>query len=389
MTYADGRVSEETVADILDIVRRGAQQLDESAAFPVTALESLKSSGLLGILATVADGGCGGTLREMLAISQRLAREDLSVALIFAMHCQQIAALVHCADSPPIRAVLRRVLKERHYLASVTTAASTGSNLLAADSPLTADDGRLDVDREAPVVTGVEHADGFLITMRAPGAAGEAEVCMVYADRADLDVSVTGDWQSLGMRACRSPAAQLRGSISTGQILAERQAHTELVTRIFAPVAHLGWAACWMGCAAGALERTVRYLSSKEGRRRHDPAGQLLLTRLGRARGRLEGVNAQLHHALALVEENDDRVVAAPAQLVLNSLKISAAEQCLAVVDDLIELVGLRHGYLRDSPLQLERAFRDLRAASLNYANDRLLLANGRLAFFDREVNLV
>jgi acyl-CoA dehydrogenase len=44
---------------------------------------------------------------------------------------------------------------------------------------------------------------------------------------------------------------------------------------------------------------------------------------------------------------------------------------------------------MKDSPLRLERAFRDLRSAALNYANDRLLRANGILQLTDREVQLI
>jgi acyl-CoA dehydrogenase len=58
-------------------------------------------------------------------------------------------------------------------------------------------------------------------------------------------------------------------------------------------------------------------------------------------------------------------------------------------VEELIELVGLRHGYLRNQPLALERALRDLRSASLNYGNDRLHLANGSLSLLDQETTLV
>jgi acyl-CoA dehydrogenase len=54
----------------------------------------------------------------------------------------------------------------------------------------------------------------------------------------------------------------------------------------------------------------------------------------------------------------------------------------------LIDAVGMRHGYLKDSPTRLERTLRDLRSAPLNYSNDRLHLSDGRLALLDPEVRL-
>jgi len=54
----------------------------------------------------------------------------------------------------------------------------------------------------------------------------------------------------------------------------------------------------------------------------------------------------------------------------------------------MIALVGMFGGYSRDSPLHLERHFRDLRSAALNYSNSRLLVTNGNLALMDRSVEL-
>ncbi|MDC7340491.1 hypothetical protein PQR15_33620 [Streptomyces lydicus] len=80
--------------------------------------------------------------------------------------------------------------------------------------------------------------------------------------------------------------------------------------------------------------------------------------------------------------------LSAPArQLQLNALKITASEECLAAVDGLVAALGLRHGYLKDSPTRLELALRDLRSAPLNYSNDRLHLADGRLALRDQGVS--
>ncbi len=159
-----------------------------------------------------------------------------------------------------------------------------------------------------------------------------------------------------------------------------------IAAEIFGPLAHLGWSAAWLGTAAGALSRVLRLLRSPDGRARFDLTSELLLTRLARARQRLDTVHALLQQTLRTVESGQD-LSAAARQLQLNSLKITASEQCFAAVDDLIAAVGLRHGYLKDSPTRLERALRDLRSAALNYSNDRLLLADGRLALRDQGVS--
>jgi acyl-CoA dehydrogenase len=128
-------------------------------------------------------------------------------------------------------------------------------------------------------------------------------------------------------------------------------------------------------------------LRTKDGRQRFNLDSELLLSRLGSARQRVDAVHALLRQTAQRVAAADD--LSRPRnQLLLNTLKITAAEQCHAVVEDLIDAVGLQHGYLKDSPTGLERALRDLRSAALNYSNDRLRLADGRLALLDPEVRL-
>ena len=69
--------------------------------------------------------------------------------------------------------------------------------------------------------------------------------------------------------------------------------------------------------------------------------------------------------------------------------RVVAAELTFRAVDRLVQLTGLATGYLRTSPIPLERHFRDLRSASLNYANDRLVTASGALSLMDRSVRLI
>ncbi|HEY7417892.1 MAG TPA: hypothetical protein VH593_22105, partial [Ktedonobacteraceae bacterium] len=68
----------------------------------------------------------------------------------------------------------------------------------------------------------------------------------------------------------------------------------------------------------------------------------------------------------------------------LNNLKVLASEQLFETVNQLMQLVGMRYAYLENDLVPLERTMRDLRSASLMYANDRLVLANGALALFER-----
>lgn len=354
---------------VLTVTAEHAGRADVEAAFPVEALEALRDSGLLALPVT-------GSVRDVVDVTLRLGREDMSVAMIYAMHCQQAFALVRHAP-----ALVDRIRSGRVYLASVTTEKGKGGHLLSSESTVDWVDGSLSIDRDAPIVTGGVQADAFLITVLAPDATTPTQVSLVYADRSQLSsIEVRGGWDPLGMRATHSVPMRLAGVVPAAQVVGEPGGFRDVVAATFGPLAHIGWAAAWLGAASGAFSRVLGLVRGSG--RQFDPSSELLLARVARIRGRLDVVHALLQHTLGA-----DFSVGA-GQLLVNTLKVQAAEQCYAAVDEMIELVGLRHGYMRGSDLALERVFRDLRSASLNYGNDRLLLANGSLALLDRQVRL-
>ncbi|UWZ39579.1 acyl-CoA/acyl-ACP dehydrogenase [Dactylosporangium roseum] len=375
------------LTDVLAVVAEHARRTDDEAAFPVEALEALRGSGLLGLMVPAADGGGGGSLADLVDVTARIARVDLSAAMVFAMHCQQVLTIVRYATGPLRDELLPALGRGELYLASVTTERGKGGHLLASESPVETGGNQLHLDRDAPIVTGGTHADGFLITTLAPKATSPHQVSLVYAWRDQLKVETHGSWNPLGMRATHSLPMRLIGSVPTHHVVGPEGGFRGMVAECFGPVAHLGWAACWLGTAAGALSRVLRFMRSADGRRRFNTQSELLLVRLARVRGELDAVHALLSHTVAALDTAPD-VTAAPVQLLVNTLKVQAAERCFGAVNELVELVGLQHGYLRDSPLFLERALRDLRSATLNYGNDRLNLVNGALALLDQEVRL-
>jgi acyl-CoA dehydrogenase len=378
---------DQAVAEVCAVTAAHAAEADAAAEFPAEALDAMRTTGLLGLVVPAEHGGGGGGVRELVDVTMALARADLSVALIFAMHCQQVVAVVRHAAGALRESLLPVLGRGGTYLASVTTERGTGADLLSSESALRSADGMLHIDRDAPIVTGGPYADGFLITARASDATSPHQVSLVYAAHDQVDVQVLGGWQPLGMRATHSVPMRITGRVPADQIVGAPGGFRDIVTATFGPLAHLGWSAAWLGAAAGALSRVIHHIRSPEGRPHFDPSSELLLTRLARIRGRLDLVHGLLRHTVA-VYDTGYGLADPPAQLLINVLKVHASEQSFEAIDELVELVGLRHGYLQNSPLFVERVFRDLRSASLNYGNDRLCLSNGSLTLLDRQVHL-
>ncbi|MFD0971279.1 acyl-CoA dehydrogenase family protein [Plantactinospora endophytica] len=381
----------EAAARVRTVLRQHADAADEEARVSEPGMAELRRSGLMGLLVPQEHGGLGGDLADLVEIAQLLADGCTSTAMIWAMHCQQTDALVRFA-APALRdRLLPRVARGELYLASITTGPGTSGHLLSNASPLSGTTEGLQVLREAPIVTGGTHAEGFLITMRSSPDAPESEISLVYADREQLDVVERQDWDTLGMRGTHSLGLKLTGVVPRSQVVGEDGGFRTVALESMAPVGHLAWAACWLGAARSALGGLVGLLRSPERPRSIDVRSELVAERLARIRMDLELVGGYLHRVtdeVGQLRAAGSSLAGTATQIHLNTLKVTAAELTFRSVDRMVQLAGLSVGYRRRSSVPLERHFRDLRSAALNYSNDRLLTATGALTLMDRSVQL-
>lgn len=361
---------------------RHARAVDEEARFPDEGMRALREAGLLGLLVPRELGGLGADLATFSSIARTLAGSCLSTAMVWAMHCQQVAILAAHAGDELRRSLLPRIAAGQVYLASVTTDPQNGGDPLAAFCPLVDEGPWVSFARDAPVVTGGLDADGYLMTARASDAATPAQVVFVYADRAQVELAVADHWSLLGMRGTRNVGMQLRGRVPRSQIVGGPDGGPDIVSTVLIPVGHVAWASCWLGAARGMLVQVVEHLRT-DGRRRKGLGSDLLAVRLARVEMELDAVEVYLgrvidDHAAAVASTDGAGLRSYTFQRRLNSLKVMASDAAFAAVDQLLLIAGFRAGYLRDAELPIERAFRDLRSASLMVANDRLLLVNGK-----------
>jgi acyl-CoA dehydrogenase len=368
-----------------------AGRVDTAGDFPADNLDALRASGLMGLLVPTGYGGGGGGVGDLAEAARIMAGGCLSTAMIWAMHCQQVDALVRHA-TPELRdELLPRVARGEVYIASVTTEAGKGGRLTSAEAALEHTGATLALHRDAPVVTGGEHADGYLVTMREAPDAPDSRVSLVYADRDLTKTEVYGSWNALGMRGTRSVGMRLSANVPVRNVVGGPGAFRAVATDSMIAVGHIAWAACWLGAAQSAFGQVVSLLRSPNRPRSVDPRSDLTTERLGRTRMDLDLVGAYLHQVTAEVARHREQglsIDTPPVQIHLNTLKVTAAELTYAAVDRLVQLCGLSVGYSKDSAVPLERHLRDLRSAALNYSNDRLLTATGSLALLDRSVRL-
>lgn len=380
----------EQAMDVARVLREDAKRVDEEGMFPVRGIQALKQAGLMSLLVPKQDGGMGGSYTTLCEVSQVLSAECLSTALVWAMHCQQVAVLMAHAPEPLRTTVLRRVAKSGSMIASITSEPGKGGHLLTALAPLVVADGDILLTRHAPTATGGLHADAYLVTMRASESSPPSHVVLVYAERNSLEVDSMQDWKALGMRGTQSVGLALRGRLSENQIVNHPRDFKQIAVTTMIPVGHLAWAACWLGAARRLFDRAVTALRDPSARGMLDLKSDLFAERLARVRLNLDTVDCYLARTVQNYEELMEDPEASYAalsspsfQLRINGLKILASELSFRVTDELMELMGMRMGYLTNDDVPIERVFRDLRSASLMFSNYRLLIANGKLAMLD------
>lgn len=377
--------------EVVEVARAHAEKVDEQAAFPGDSLDALRASGLMGMFVPEEHGGVGFDIRTYVDVAQALAAACLSTASIWTMHAFQADAVARFGSDELRRDLLPRIAAGDVYIASVTAEPKGGTDLFTADAPLVVDGDRARFRRDAPVVTGARHADGFLVTLRAGPDARPNEVTLVYADRAQLEVTVRDGWDTMGVRGSESVAVGLAGDVPLHGIVGEPGGFATVARESMVPLAHVGWAACWLGAARGAFAELIGWLRTPGRTSGPDLKSELLRERLARIRVDLELVSAYLAQTCDQVERAraEGTSLAGPSmELRLNALKLASSELTFGAVDRMVQIAGLGVGYSRSSPVPLERVFRDLRAASLNHSNNRLWPATGALTLLDRNVTL-
>lgn len=362
----------------VDALADAADQSEADGRFASEALTVLRESGALALGVPESYGGPGLDLRVQIEAIHNAGRASASLGTILGMHLQQVNALTRYGSDALQAEVFPKLVEGALYLGSVTTEAGSGGDLRTSGYPLVSEEGGLRVNRDAPIVTGAQEADAFLIKMADPNTGSS----LVYVPRemADIDLRASS-WDSLGMRESASMGMHIAAVVPKHYLVGEPGGFESIVRELFGPFAHLSWAASWLGAATEAGNRLVTVVRDTPGLRNKVIQSELSLQRLARSRECLDTVHALLEVSCRDFEVTNQTTRASSIRV--NELKTSAANLCFEAVNLMVEVGGLGHGYMRTSPTRLERAFRDLRSASMNYSNDRLYGDNGRLVLRD------
>jgi acyl-CoA dehydrogenase len=367
-----------------DVAGPNAEAVDRDARFPHQAVAALREQRMLSVLVPRELGGRGSSIAEVAAACEVLGRFCASTAMIYAMHQIEVACLVrHGLSVPFFRQYLAELAQREWLIASATSEIGVGGDLRRSICAVERDGCRIQIRKQAPVISYGEEADDILLTARRdPGAPPGTQV-LVLARKADTRLTRTGVWDTLGMRGTRSLGFVLEAVGNAEQILPVP--FEDVASQTMLPTSHVLWTSLWLGLASDAVARAGAFIRA-EARRTPGatPPGAL---RLAETVAELGTMRAIVHGGVTDFEriQDDPEALAGLAFAIrMNNLKLTAARMAPEVVHRALGVCGVA-GYRCDSPYTVGRHLRDAHSAALMISNDRVLSSNAHMLLVSKE----
>lgn len=365
-------------ADVLEIVRKHAADVDRDARFPAEAIAALRDLGLLAAPIPTEFGGSGASLAQLAEITRSLGAQCASTAMIYAMHQTQLLSLTrHGLSSPTIAAFVERVAAEGLLLASATTEIGIGGDVRSSSCAVTYEGSQFTLIKNAPVISYGAHADAILVTARRSPESNQGDQVLVLCPSDRVELEQTGGWDTLGFRGTCSPGFMLRAQGAADWVLPVP--YSTISARTMLPTAHTLWAAAWTGIADAAVAKS-RKAVRKQGRKSPGvtPPAALRLAELAVIHDRLSDT---IRAAAADFDGNADnpaRLDSIAFAIHANNVKVTASELVVDIVGRAMVICGIS-GYRDDSELSIGRHLRDAHGSQIMVSNERILAHNAQL----------
>ena len=360
-----------------------AAQYDESASHPWESWRDLWEHGLLAAAVPEAYGGLGLDTLTYVMVIERLAQGCASTAMTMHMH-SVVQRYIDALATHEQKARLYPDVVERGKLFGSWGSEPTGRGGTGVRETVLSpvDDGYVINGRKHfCTMAGAAHRYMVHCVMEGYDHLNGTTMALVPSDTPGMTIS--GEWDTLGMRATVSPAVSFeRCRVGREDVLgAPGDGPRRGVGQSFG----LGYAAVYVGAAQRALDFTVDYAKTHRFAPDDAPLANSLLVQRAVAEMTMAVEGARL----ALYRSADGWEEAGPAERWSRATraKYPATQAALMVTSKALQTVGGRSAH---KGYPLERLFRDVRTSSLMPPNvDRSLEIVGKraLGVEDESVN--
>jgi alkylation response protein AidB-like acyl-CoA dehydrogenase len=344
----------EALERVLPTVAAAAAEVDSTGTFPRRSIDALAGAGLLGLISSADAGGSGEGMRAAAAVIEGLGQACASTAMVTMMHYCATAVLE--AHGP--HTVRREIAAGRHLTTLAFSEVGSRSHFWAPLSTAAADGSTVRLEASKSWATSAGEADSYVWSSRPVAAEGASTLWLVPASSPGLEVA--GAFDGLGMRGNSSRPISARDvAIPADLRLGPDGGGFDIMMSLVLPWFQVLNAACSIGIAESAIERTVAHATSTRYVHLDQTLADQPVTRahIAAMRLRADQAHALLLDTLSAVETSRENAV-----LRVLEVKPAASEAVLAVTDLAMRVCG---GSAFRKEVGVERNFRDARAATV------------------------
>ena len=360
--------------------------VDRDARFPVEAFAALKEAKLLSAYVPSEYGGMGLNIVQIAEICEVLGQYCGSSAMIYAMHCIQVACVVHHGqDSLYFRHYLRQLVEEQLLMASATTEIGTGGDLLSSICAIETMGDTFTLTKKAPVISYGQQADDILVTCRRSPDAPASDQLHVMVRRGEFSATPLSTWDTMGFRGTCSSGFTLTATGDTSQILPTP--FTDILTQTMHPYSHIVWGALWSGIAMDAVNRARAFVRAEARKTPGEtPISAVRLAEVDQVLQEMRhNVKSLTREYQELLDRNcPDAFKGFGFSIRTNNLKVSCSQRIVEIVGKALLICGIS-GYRNDSKFSLARHLRDSYGAALMVNNDRITKLNATMLMVHKE----
>ncbi len=354
-----------------------AARYDEEASYPTENWRDLWEGGLLAMTVPREFGGMGLEGLPYVMVLEEIAKGCANTAMTLHMHSTVQLFVAALASDEQKATYYREVVEGGRLFGSwASEAAVSLTRNFMVETSLEPVDGGYILNGVKHFCTMAEAASYYMVWSSLNGSEDMSTALVQVLVPADSPgMRVTGDWNTLGMRATVSPSVEFADCfVGYDQILG--QPGDALKVGVLEGFG-LGYAAIYLGIAAAALEFTTEYCKNR--RFQPDPlpmAHDITIQRhIAEMSIHLEAARLVLHQSASLWAQAD-----VPSRgLLAAKAKYLCTQAALEATSKAMQVVGGRSVH---KALPLERALRDIRTCTLMPPSvDTMLVNIGKAQF--------
>jgi alkylation response protein AidB-like acyl-CoA dehydrogenase len=350
-----------------------AADTDREARFPAKQLAALRAVGLMGLRGDPEHGGAGEGLLTACLVTEALAQECPSTALIYKMHLESIEMVCRAPTAEQAANVVPKLVSGE-WLSTVAGSEAGHKGGAWAEAPkasvaqVNGGYSVANIAKSFVTAAGVADSYFFMCSLERPEQRPKQLMFQLRAD--DLSWIIDAPWDGLGMRGNGSSPMTFNGLIPDDRLINPDNQPVD-----FFPVVLGTYAATYLGIASGCYHRLHAHIAGAtlaDGRRMGDV--ETIRGRVARCKVEIERSRALLYAACAAFD--DDRH-GGPQPFY--EAKVACDELATFVTGEAMTLGG---GAAFAKQLPFERYFRDARAGMvMGLAHDLAVQSIGRLLF--------